>query len=389
MYNLLYIEPGSSSYIIQVIVAAVLGAFFWVRIFWQRLRHKQSIVFYAESRHYYQYYEKLILDLLDRKAKILYITSDKHDPLLKTAPQGLQVMHVKWTLGLLFKRIKADVMVMTMPDLGNFLYKRSASVGKYVYIFHAAVSTHQQYRKEAFFNYDTIFCTGEYQVNEIRKAEQVYDQFQKQLIPYGYPLLDTIKEETHPDARQVILVAPSWFEGCIFDTCIEELLLQLSKLPYEIVLRSHPEYQKRKPAAYAKIVELMKQHPQMMLDEEPDVIKTLSVTDILITDRSGIAFEFALGAGKPVLFIDTVLKQTNPNCNELNIEPIENKLRSQLGISISPKALDQLPQKMEELSLFAQGFTERMEILKKEIFYNSDASYNSGAEYIMKQLKNS
>ena len=35
---LLYVDPGSGSYIIQVIVAAVLGAAFWIKMSWQRVR---------------------------------------------------------------------------------------------------------------------------------------------------------------------------------------------------------------------------------------------------------------------------------------------------------------------------------------------------------------
>jgi YidC/Oxa1 family membrane protein insertase len=388
IYKLLYIDPGSGSYAIQVIIAAVLGVVFWIRTLWQRFRFQHGVVFYAESRHYYQYFEKLINDLLKENVKVFYITSDAADPLLKNAPQGMQVMHVKWMLGLLFKKIKADVVVMTMPDLGNYLYKRSAAVKKNIYMFHAAVSTHQQYRKEAFFNYDAVFCTGEYQLKELRKAEELYSKNQKELIAYGYPLLDTIKEQAHPDARQVVLVAPSWFDGCIFDTCIDELLLQLSKLPYEVVLRCHPEYRKRKSKTFTRIIEMTEKYPNMMIDEEPDVIKTLSVADILITDRSGIAFEFAFGTAKPVLFIETPLKQTNPFCNELGIEPIENKLRSELGISVSPDNLEQLPQRLDELTKFADGFDSRMESLKKNLFYNTEESYKQGVEYIKKHISN-
>ncbi len=383
MYDLLYIDPGSGSYLIQAVVAAVLGAFFWVRMFWQRLRPKQAVVFYAENRHYYQYFERLIKDLLDKKTRILYITSDKGDPLRKNAPGGMQVMYAKWTLGLLFKKIRADVMIMTMPDLGNYLFKRSPTVNKYVYVFHATVSTHQQYRKEAFFNYDTIFCTGEFQQKEIRRAEELYRQKEKKLLSYGYPLLEEIERHTEVSPRQVILVAPSWFEGCIFDTCIEELLLQLAKSPYEVVFRFHPEYKKRNKKRFTAISQLLSQHPRMMMDEEPDVIKTLSLADILITDRSGIAFEFAWGAGKPVLFIDTALKQSNPHCRELGIEPLENSLRSDLGISITPGQLNLVPQKLDELEQLSVGFRVKSTLLKKKYLFNSEETYRQGADYII------
>src|SRR5687768_13620793 len=114
------------------------------------LRSRQKIVFYAESIHYYQYFEKLISDLLASGGELVYITSDKKDPILRAAPSGIKPVYVKNLLGFLFSRLKADVMIMTMTDLGNFLYKRSPSVGRYIYVFHAAVSTHQQYSEKAF-----------------------------------------------------------------------------------------------------------------------------------------------------------------------------------------------------------------------------------------------
>ena len=140
------------------------------------LQQKQSIVFYAESRHYFPYYQQLLEDILASGKTITYITSDPSDPLLSNAPAGMKVFHVKWMLGFLFSRLRADVVIMTMPDLGNFLFKRSKEVGTYIYLFHAAVSTHQQYRKAAFFNYDCIFCVGKFQENEIRAAEELYGQ---------------------------------------------------------------------------------------------------------------------------------------------------------------------------------------------------------------------
>ncbi len=36
--HLLYIDPGSGSYFIQVIVAALLGAAFWIKMSWHRIK---------------------------------------------------------------------------------------------------------------------------------------------------------------------------------------------------------------------------------------------------------------------------------------------------------------------------------------------------------------
>ncbi len=355
------------------------------------LQQKQQVVFYAESRYYFVYFKKLIDDLLaEQGITICYITSDKNDPLFKKAPAGMKVLHVKWMLGFLFSRIRADVMIMTMPDLDNFLFKRSAGVGTYIYMFHAAVSTHQQYRKKAFFHYDTVFCTGEYQAQEIRKAEELYGQKQKTVIPYGYPLLDELNSHDSvatDNDRSTILIAPSWFEGCILDTCIEELLQRLSQLPYKVILRSHPEYAKRKQKEFRKVQQLIAKNPAMSIDELPNVFDRLPSADILITDRSGIAFEFAFGIKKPVLFIETAYKQMNPDWKELGIEPVENSLRSSLGVTISADELEKLPQKINELTALHPGFTNRINELSQRIFYNSNEAYRSGLTYILSKIK--
>lgn len=36
--SLLYIDPGSGSYLVQVVVAALLGAAFWIKMSWQRIK---------------------------------------------------------------------------------------------------------------------------------------------------------------------------------------------------------------------------------------------------------------------------------------------------------------------------------------------------------------
>lgn len=357
------------------------------------LKEKQAVVFYAESRHYYPYFEKLLSDLLKgADLTVCYITSDKKDPLLQQAPAGMRVICCKWMLGFLFKQLRTDVLVMTMPDLGNYFLKRSAGVGRYVYVFHAAVSTHLQYSKHAFDNYDTIFCTGEYQVQEIRRAEELYQLPAKKLVPYGYPLFAKLGQEqkaAKANAKPVILLAPSWFAGCIFETCIEELLRALSKLNCTVLVRSHPEYEKRYPSRFRQIKKMMAGYPGMQADTNTDVIESILAADILITDRSGIAFEFSFGAGKPVLFIDTALKETNPNWQAFGIEPVENKYRSQMGISISPSELKLLPEKLEELKEFAEPFRDRVKTMAETIFYMGELYYQNGVASIRESVEKS
>ena len=234
------------------------------------LKQKHEVVFYAESRYYFQYYEQIIHDLLETgKVSVTYISSDKNDPLFNAQWKNFKAVHVKWLLGFLFSKIQSSVMIMTMPDLGNYLFKRSAGVGHYIYMFHAAVSTHQQYRQHAFDNYDAVFCTGDYQRNEIRKAEELYKLKPKDIIKYGYPLFDKLNGLKTSSEKKAILVAPSWYNEGIFNTCFEELIKELSKLPYQMIIRSHPEYEKRnKKSLYClQAINLFSRLPGLYLQE--------------------------------------------------------------------------------------------------------------------------
>jgi len=35
---LLYVDPGSGSYLVQVIIAAIFGAWFWLKNYWSRIK---------------------------------------------------------------------------------------------------------------------------------------------------------------------------------------------------------------------------------------------------------------------------------------------------------------------------------------------------------------
>lgn len=355
------------------------------------LREEQGIVFYAESRHYYQYFEQLIKDILPGSS-ITYITSDKKDPLLQAAPAGIRVLYCKWMLGFLFRQLRASVMIMTMPDLGNYFLKKSPGVKQYVYVFHAAVSTHLQYRKQAFDHYDTILCTGDYQVKEIRKAEAMFQLPAKQLLPYGYPLISRLQQMNRPVTDPLLptyLIAPSWFSGCIFESCMEALLAQLSSMPCRVLVRSHPEYEKRYPERFRRIKKMLTAWPQMQLDTNISVLDSMILCDVLITDRSGIAFEFAFGTGRPVLFIDTVPKETNPDWREWGLEPVENRYRSLMGISVHADAMQQLPDQMQALKLLSDSFPEKMKEAAGEIFYQDETLYKATANRILEMVNRS
>ena len=108
----------------------------------------------------------------------------------------------------------AECFVLTMPDLNTFHLKKSKHTREYIYLFHAFSSTHLQYNEQAFDAYDTVFCVGPHHEAEIRKREQMYRLPAKNLIPVGYPRMDSIFQKNQHYKKQfnqtTVLIAPTW-----------------------------------------------------------------------------------------------------------------------------------------------------------------------------------
>ena len=111
---------------------------------------ERSIVFYAENEFYYIYLKSILEELIKKyQLNICYVTSSKSDPLLKNENENIKSFYIgEGTVRTkFFLNLRADVLVMTMPDLQTFHIKRSkVKEVNYVYIFHSTVSTHLVYR---------------------------------------------------------------------------------------------------------------------------------------------------------------------------------------------------------------------------------------------------
>ena len=131
---------------------------------WKELRRFQKldeknrkIVFYLENEYYATYFEKLIKELTNvHGLTICYVTSSKTDPILNSNNDKILAFYVGDGTARtnFFMNLKADILVMTMPDLETFHIKRSKVHNvHYVYAFHSIVSTHMIYRKKIHYFY--------------------------------------------------------------------------------------------------------------------------------------------------------------------------------------------------------------------------------------------
>ena len=322
------------------------------RFFWKTPHKEKEIVFYAEHEGYYPNFSGLIENLAyTNKQKICYVTSDLNDPMLDTIGSKINVFYLKKLLIFFMVYVDCKVFVITVTDLNQFHLKRSINPVHYVYVFHSLISTHMGYLRGAFDHYDSILCVGPHHVKEIRSYEKQNCLPTKELIEAGYSRLESVYEEFQMFIKTVnsssfnektILIAPSWGNGNVIETCGKQVVKILLDAGYRVIVRPHPETVKREPKLLSSLDSCFNKHEQFSIEFSVATNESMLKADLLICDASGIALEYAFGTERPVLFIDVPVKIRNLDYKDLGCSVLELESRSRVGRIIDPNNLDNL-----------------------------------------------
>ena len=361
----------------------------------------KHLVIYSEKSGFYKYFEAIIDSLLKKSNIVVhYITNDPDDAIFELAKTEPRIK--PYYIGLkkmipLMMRAEADVIIMTTPDLDKYFIKRSIVKKdiEYVYVPHDMMSVHMGFREGALDAFDTIFCTGPHIIREVRATEKVYGLPEKKLVEFGYPFADKLiaageeERKTHVSGpRKEILIAPSWQEDNLLDSCIDSLIKNLYCGDYHITVRPHPEYVKRYGARMQAIVDKYSHLVGDGLSFELDFTANKSVysSDILITDWSGVALEYCFATKRPAIFVNTKIKCMNPNWEKIDCIPVEISLRDIVGVSIDKERLGECPAIVKELFDRADEYEVKISEVLKEHIFNQGHAGEVGADYLLDTL---
>lgn len=362
----------------------------------------KHIVFYAEGSGFYKYFKGAIEYLLEHSDCIIhYVTNDPGDRIFELAKMQPRIkpyyIDQKKSITL-FMKFDADIMVLTTEDLDNYYLKRSyvRKDVEYVFMFHHMTSTHLTALKHSYEHYDTLLCVGPHQETELRRAEELYGLKRKNLVECGYDLLDEeiasykrlVAEGRDDNPKPVVLIAPSWQEDCILDSCIDDMLSSLLGNGWKVIVRPHPEYTKRyKPrweaikARYGHVSE-----DELYFEHDFSSNETIFTSDIMITDWSSIFCEYSFSTGKPTIFIDTKMKVNNPDYAELGIEPTDISLRNQLGVSLSPGETSNVADTVREMLESQQEWRDRIFDIRDSFIFNVGTGGEKAGEYLLEAM---
>ena len=361
-------------------------------------QNERDVVFYSENENSMLIFKSLISELTNKhNLNICYVTSSKDESILKKPNNKIKsffigdgVVRTKF-----FLNLKAKILIMTMPDLETFHIKKSKVYPvHYVYLFHSMVSTHLVYRRSAFEHFDSIFCVGNYQLDEIRSTEKLYNLKPKNLIRYGYSHLDNLLEKyskrirlpKNNENKLHILLAPSWSDDGLFENISEKVIDILLREGYKVTFRPHPMSQKKSKKKIDRMTEKFSKNESFLLEQNISNFDSFLFSDIMITDWSGAALEFAFAFEKPVLFIDVPKKINNPEYEKIPQVPIEVSIREKIGKIILPTDLELIPNEIKMLYGQTKELRDKITKIRNELIFNVGESKKDGAEEIIKLL---
>ena len=187
-----------------------------------------------------------------------------------------------------------------------------------------------------------------------------------------------VKSETN------VLIAPTWGKSSIFENTLDKLIEILIKSNFKITLRLHPMTKRHYPKKIKELISKYLITDNFYYDEELENANSLINADIMISDWSGSAMEYAFATEKPVISIDTKPKINNKNWKELGYPCLEEEIRDKIGIIIKEADLENIPVAIKDLVINKEKWIKEIVQLRNQTVFNVGKSGSEGAKIILK-----
>jgi len=319
---LLYIDPGTGSMLFTVLIGVLGAAFYAVRMLFIKLRFKLSggkadtalkkepFVIFSDDKRYWNVFEPICREMDKRGKEVLYITASPDDPALKCEYKGVKVECIE-NKNKLFTRLNylnATILLSTTPGLDVYQWKRSKGVDYYVHIPHSAGGI-TMYRMFGIDYYDAILYSGDFQARDVRALEKLRNLPAKELVEAGIPHLDEMAKEyaaAEPigEHERTVLLAPTWGPSALFAVSGGKIIEHLLNTGYHIIVRPHPQSFTSEKEMLEKLMAEYPESEQIEWNRDTDNFNVLNRSDILVSDFSGVCYDFAFIHNKPVIYTD-------------------------------------------------------------------------------------
>lgn len=362
-----YIDPGTGSMLFTILIGVTGAAVYSLRNVFIKLRFmlsggskgraddaRMSFAIFSDSKRYWNVFEPICDEFERRGIDVTYLTMSPDDPALT---RGYEHVHAEF-IGegnrafAKLNLIKADIVLSTTPGLDVYQWKRSKDVRWYVHIPHMANDI-TLYRMFGLDYYDAILTGGPMQSGEIRRLEAVRGLPAKELRITGITYMDELRRRLEeapplPEHERTVLLAPSWGPSSVLNRFGTRIIDALLNTGWHIVIRPHPQsFTSEKEL----MDELMGKYPdsdRLEWNRDNDNFEVLRRSDIMVSDFSGVIFDFALVYGKPVIYTESEFDGAPYDSCWLDEELWTFDTLSRIGRPLTEDTLPQLGRMIEE-----------------------------------------
>jgi len=305
-----------------------------------------------------------LLQVLTNDPKFLVMVACNFPQKNITLPFGVHVLRNKK----LIEMVPADFLLTS--DAGKPVSRYPETL--VVHIPHSLASMHVIYPEDAFDYFDIIFCSGPHHMSELSRILITRRITNCTLVPTGFEIIDRQRKipriiTTPP----TVVFAPSWGPDNALAHHGEEIINSLID-EYNVIIRPHVMSFTQDANILTRLNEKYGTNSHFSLDTTIDPQKTLAKADLVISDWSGIAFEYALAYHRPVIFIDGPMKVFNKKWSKYIPTPgIECTYRKEIGVVLQD--LSDLKNTIQLLLAQSEEWDSHICKIEQKILYNRGA----------------
>lgn len=403
--NFLYIDPGTGSMLFSVLIGAAATLFFLARALILKLKvlisgKKDGIqldssfkkfVIYNEGKQYWNTFMPVVQEFENRGIELTYYTSAKDDPVFETSWKHVKAEFIGEGNSAFAKlnMLSAGFVLMTTPGLQVYQLKRSKNVMHYSHVLHMPNDA-TTYRLFGLDFFDSVLLSGDYQAADLRTLEEMRGINRKDLITVGCPYLDVYKknieeipdEENHPFT---VLVSPSWGDVGILKKYGEKLLDPLSRTGWRIIVRPHPQSKKSESEMLERLEERYKDNNNIIWDYERQNIFSLKKADIMISDFSGIIFDYTFLCDKPVMYVAGNMDLRPYDAYDLNKKLWQYEVLEKFGTELNENQFENIKEVIQSMS-DSKELAEQRRIAKETAWMHQGNAGKNIADYMIKTM---
>lgn len=404
---LLYIDPGTGSMLFSILIGAAATLFFVAKAAWIKLKilfsgkkdgsgvvdaSYKTYVIYNEGNQYWNVFKPVTDEFEKRKIPLMYYTSSKTDPIFDQKYEFVTSEYIGEgnTAFAKLNMLSAGFVLMTTPGLQVYQLKRSKSVTHYSHVLHMPNDA-TTYRLFGLDYFDSVLLTGDYQKDDIRTLEKNRGINSKDLVTVGCSYLDVLSEKINSIPAEenhvfTVLVSPSWGEVGVLKRFGERLLDPLAATGWKIIVRPHPQSKKSEADMLKRLEERYKDYANVEWDYNRDNIYSMKKADIMISDFSGIVFDYTFLCNKPVMYVNTDMDLRPYDAYDLNKQLWQFSVLEKMGIKLEEKDFANIKEVIQNAS-DSPELAEQRKIAKETAWMNIGKAGEKIADYMISTVE--